>query len=50
MECLIFLYFHVMYVCFHITLCLFSETKADGLANDSNVQMDAVADGFASCM
>ena len=27
-----------------------SETKAAGLANETDVQMDAVADGLATCM
>ena len=34
-----------------LQLCTFlSETKADRLANDSDIQMDAVADGLATCM
>ena len=38
-----------MYVCFLITMYFLSETKADGLANDSDVMMDVVADGPATC-
>ena len=39
-----------MYVCFSITLYLLLETKEDRLANDSDIQIDAVADGLAKCM
>ena len=40
-----------MYVCFSIIqfLSFLSGTKADGLANETDVQMDAVADGLATC-
>ena len=45
-----FLYLHVC-MCVSLYLCIFlSEIKADRLANDSDVQMDAVGDGLATCI